>query len=606
MRFWEPIRRIFQLLEPRERHSLFVLLALVILTGLVETAGIVSVMPFLSVVVAPEAVESSRFLGVLYRWTGGADMEDFLFWLGILTLVVLTVSNTVSAVTAWALFRFTYHQGYRFGYRLLRNYLLQPYAFFLTHNTIDLGRNVYDEVPRVVTGVMLPAIQVIAKSVSVVMILALLVAIDVVLAVVTMCTFGGAYYILRTFVQRRLERARDTASRSRAATLRFASEALSGIKELKLLGNEGGSLRAYGEPALAVADADARNQIFGTVPKYLLETLAFGGILIVILFLLSRSESKAATLSIVALYAFAGYRLLPALQNIYVNFNYVQYYFPSLRLLDDHLRQATISTPLRREHILNRLPLRHHIQLSHIEFRYPTSDGLVLDDISAKIPAGSVTGIVGTTGAGKSTLLDVVLGLLQPTTGKVLVDDTMLVPENVRSWQLNIGYVPQQIYLSDGAVASNIAFGVEREEVDRDKMVRAAVTAEVHEFISRELPNGYETLVGERGIRLSGGQRQRIGIARALYRDPDILVLDEATSALDNMTELEIMNSLGALVPKKTIVLVAHRLSTLRRCDQILLLANGRISQEGTYDELLRLSALFRQLDNAGRKASAV
>lgn len=597
--------KIIGLFDHTERRRVWALLLLIVVAGLIETAGVVSIMPFLAVVATPEAVDNSAMLRSAYQFLGSEDVEQFILWLGLLTVAVISVSNGVAALTAWAIFRFTYHQGYRLGQRLLKCYLSQPYVFFLTHNTLDLARNVYDEVPRVVSGVVLPSMQVVSKSVSVVMILTLLMVVDVMLAAIVLCTFAAAYYVLHTTVQRRLMRVRDVASRSRAASFRLASEALSGIKELKILGREAQCLRAYALPAMAVADADASNQLLGTVPKYLLETLAFGGIVVVVLFMLARNESRAAALPLMALYAFAGYRLLPALQQIYSNLNYVQYYSPSLRLLDAQFAEAArCMLPDRGGDPTDALVLKSSIEFSGVTFKYPTAAMPVLTDMDLLIHANTIVGIVGRTGGGKSTALDILIGLLQPTSGVLRVDGVTLAQARLRAWQNGIGYVPQQIYLSDGTVAENIAFGAPREEIDMDRIAGAAKAAQLHDFINDELPTGYETVIGERGIRLSGGQRQRIGIARALYRDPSLLVLDEATSALDNLTEAAIMDSLRRLSRQKTVVLVAHRFTTLRLCDRIIVVADGRVSAQGSYDELLSSSDLFRELERAGHTVS--
>lgn len=601
----ETISRIVALFDRRGRRRMLALLGLIITTGLIETAGIVSVMPFLAVVASPDALAANNTLHGLQLFLGIGDTHEFLMWLGIFTIVALSASNGASALTARAIFRFTYHQGYRIGYRLLRSYLSRPYLFFLTHNTLDLGRNVYDEVPRVVNGVVLPAMQVVSKAVSALMILLLLVVVDPILAGVVICTFAGAYYALHRLVQHRLARVRSIASRSRAASFRLASEALSGIKELKVLGREERCLDAYALPAVAVADADAANQLLGTLPKYLLETLAFGGIVVITLFLLARSESQMVVLPTLALYAFAGYRLLPALQQIYVNLNYVQYYSPSLQLLTTHLAETEREEPLSpRSSAPERLSLRTCIEFDRVTFRYPAAGAApVLAGFALRIDANAIVGIVGRTGGGKSTVLDILVGLLQPSSGELRVDGVALTPTTLGAWQGNIGYVPQQIYLSDGTVAENIAFGAAREELDMDRVVEAAKNAQLHDFVASELPLGYDTVVGERGVRLSGGQRQRIGIARALYRDPPVLVMDEATSALDNLTEAAIMTSLRKFSRKKTIVLVAHRLTTMHICDQIVVLAEGRVAAQGTYQELLSRSDLFRQLHSMGRTA---
>jgi ATP-binding cassette, subfamily B, bacterial PglK len=311
-------------------------------------------------------------------------------------------------------------------------------------------------------------------------------------------------------------------------------------------------------------------------------------------------------LPVLALYAMAGYRLLPALQQVYAQLTNLRFAGPTLdRLHADITQLEPSSTRAGDAAAGSRLPLRKELVLENVSYSYPGTERPVLDNLTLHIPAGTTVGLVGATGSGKTTTVDVILGLLRPQMGRVLVDSTVITDQNVRDWQRIIGYVPQSVYLSDESIAANIAFGQTKDQIDMAAVERAARIAHLHDFVTGELKHGYETRVGDRGIRLSGGQLQRIGIARALYHDPEVLILDEATSALDTVTESLVMNTVHDLAQRKTIIIIAHRLSTVRKCDQIFVLESGKVVERGTFDSLLERDFRFQALVVSGSDGRA-
>ena len=332
------------------------------------------------------------------------------------------------------------------------------------------------------------------------------------------------------------------------------------------------------------------------VPRFALEALTVGTLLSLILVLLLRNGGSISEIvPVLGVIAFSTMRLLSALQQIYHGLTSMR---GASAILDQIVADFTSApTPVA---VPNepRPPLRldHSLALSNVSFAYVTASGAAIRDLDLVIPAGTTVGIVGGTGAGKTTLVDLILGLLVPTAGEILVDGTTLVRENLRDWQSTLGYVPQSIFLTDDTIAANIAFGIPREEIDMAAVERAARTAALHDFVTTDLAAGYQTIVGERGVRLSGGQRQRIGIARALYRDPSLLIMDEATSALDNITERVVMEAVQRVRSEKTIILIAHRLSTVKTCDVIFLMEHGKLVAQGTYDALLAGNDAFRRM----------
>jgi ABC-type multidrug transport system fused ATPase/permease subunit len=369
------------------------------------------------------------------------------------------------------------------------------------------------------------------------------------------------------------------------------------VKDVKVAGLEGAMLGRFAGPAKRFARRQAASQVSSQLPRFALEIVAFGGMLAVVLYLVADSGKLQQALPVLSVYAFASYRLMPALQQVYVQMSNLRFAGPALvalhRDFDSLSPEGHDNLAL---HHLAPLGIQQVLQLEQVEYTYPKAPRAALNTLSLEIPARSTVGLVGATGSGKTTTVDIILGLLRPQGGQLMVDGKPITTDNVRSWQRTIGYVPQHIYLADDTVAGNIAFGLPPEQIDQDAVKRAARIANLHEFVMSDMPQGYTTRVGERGVRLSGGQRQRVGIARALYHDPDVLILDEATSALDNLTEQAVMEAVHNLGKRKTIILIAHRLTTVRECDQIFVLEKGRLVGQGTYSELIETNERFRAM----------
>ena len=441
---------------------------------------------------------------------------------------------------------------------------------------------------------MLPLMTLMAQSMVTVALLILLIIVDPLLALSVGLVLGLAYTGIFAVVSGWLKRLGQARIKANQARFTAVSEAFGAAKEVKVGGLEQAYIERFAKPAEIFAKCQANASVIAQLPRFALEATAFGGMLLVILYLMAKSGSFAAALPIIALYAFAGYRLMPALQEIYGAFTKLRFAGPALDALYKDLislqasnAQHGYSTPL---------VLTKAIQLNQVSYRYPNAPQHALKSVDLSISAHSKVGFVGATGSGKTTTVDVILGLLEPQKGTLKIDGQPITAVNRRQWQRAIGYVPQHIYLADDSVAANIAFGVNAEDIDQQAVERAAKISNIHEFVSNDMSQGYATTVGERGVRLSGGQRQRIGIARALYHDPQILILDEATSALDNLTEQAVMEAVNNLGHNITIILIAHRLSTVRQCDQIYLLEQGEVKAQGTFKELTQASEQFRAM----------
>ncbi|MGF1500869.1 MAG: ABC transporter ATP-binding protein [Paracoccaceae bacterium] len=593
----ELYRKISDLLTRPEKIRLIGIFFMVLFMGLLEAVGVASMLPFLLVLTDPSQIEDRATLSALYAFGGFEDRDTFLIALGFGVFALLLLSLTFKMLTLYVMSHFVNWRRYHLSRRMLESYYRQPYAWFLDRHSSDLAKNVLSEVDQVMQTSLLPSMLVIAHSVVVLSLVTLIVIIDPVVALTAGAVIGGLYALIYLVVRKMLTRLGAMRVQAVSERFRAAQEGLGGIKDVKVLSLEDAYLARFAAPSRTLARCATLAALVGELPRHLLEAVLFGGMLALVLVLLLRSDGTlAGILPVVGLYAFAGLRMFPAMQQVYRWLTELRYGRKSLELVHADLmetRKGLVAVP---DPLPPGLPLTRELCLEDVHFAYPSAARPALQGLTMRIPAKTTIGIVGGTGAGKTTAVDILLGLLSPTAGRLTVDGLAVEGERVFAWRQRVGYVPQSIYLIDDTVAGNIAFGVPRDEIDMAAVERVARIAELHDFVSTELPKGYETHVGERGVRLSGGQRQRIGIARALYRDPDVLILDEATSALDNITERAVMGAVNNLAHAKTVVMIAHRLTTVRGCDRIFLLEKGRVIDEGSYDELLETSETFRAM----------
>lgn len=564
--------------------------------GILQMAGVGVILPFVSLLSNPTSVHDHVMLQALYSGLGFESVNSFLILIGSVLLVVLVASNAVTAFTLWLMMHFAWGVQRRVSGRLLAGYLHQPYEAFLNRNSAEIGKNILVESQQFASGVLIPALKAMAFGVTALMIIGFLLWMNPLLAVAVTVIFGCAYFLVYLTIRRAL--LRIGGERMRANTQRFQAvdEAFGSVKEVKILGREDHFLKRYGPAAETFATAMAKSQVFGQIPRYAIEGLAFGIVMAAMLYLLASGHSMQSALPVASAFVVAGYRLLPALQNIYQGVTQWRFNQSVVETLHRDLaahRAAGNASPISAgtetaaPAARAKLTFEHAIELDQVDYYYPAAAEPALRNLSVTIPKNSFVALTGTTGAGKTTLADLILGLLEPDAGEIRIDGTVLTDDNRRQWQANIGYVPQDIYLTDSSIAGNIAYGLDVDAIDYAAVERAARIANIHDFITGKLPDGYDTFVGERGVRLSGGQRQRIGIARALYHDPQVIVLDEATSALDNETERLIVEELDAMRGGRTLIVIAHRLTTVQKCHKVFLLDEGRLAAEGSYDEVV-------------------
>ncbi|MBF0219314.1 MAG: ABC transporter ATP-binding protein [Gammaproteobacteria bacterium] len=559
---------------------------MILVMALLDMFGIASIMPFIAIMSNPDLVDSNEYLNFIYHYIGMESKQEFLFYSGVVLLIALVTSILFKAATTYALLKFTHLKNYSMSKRLVEGYLQQSYEWFLHRHSADLGKSILTEVEKVVGGALLSFIQLVAQGAVVLAVLVLLLIVDPLITAIVFVTLGILYTLIYSLLRKYLKTIGEQRIIANKDRYQIVQEMFGGIKDVKSTLIERVMLNKFDGPAKAFAQTQASAQVINHMPRFVLEALVFGTVIVIMLNMIATPQAIEQALPVIAVYAFAGYRLLPALQQVFNHMASLRFSHSALVMLSkDMQRIYQIATDNFHEDS-GKIRFEKRIELRGVGYTYPLSEQKTLRDINLVFEKNSITGVVGKTGSGKSTLIDIVMGLLSPGEGGIYIDNQPLKPNASRKWRRNIGYVPQQIFLLDDSIAANIAFGVPETAIDKDRIVEVAKIANIHDFIMNEAEKGYQTLVGERGVRLSGGQRQRIGIARALYHDPEILIFDEATSALDNVTEQELITSLNNLQNKKTIIMIAHRLSSVKICSHIIFIEKGTILDAGSYKDL--------------------
>ena len=589
------LKKLLFLLTPYERKCTILLFVMIVIMAFLEIINVASILPFVAVLTNPDLVETNVYLKAMFQHLkpfGVENNQQLLFILGGLVFLLLILSITFKAFTTYALIRFVQMREYSIGKRLVEEYLHQPYSWFLNRHSADLGKTILSEVNAIIANGMAPLMQLIAKGVVLIAIIVLLIIVDPKLALIVCFSLAGAYGLIFYFIRKYLSRLGSKRLINNQLRFTVVSEAFGAAKEVKAGGLEETYIKSFSNFAKIYAQTHASSQVIAQLPRFILEALAFGGILIITLYMEAKTGTFKSVLPIISLYVFAGYRLMPALQQIYASFAQLTFVAPSLNKLYNDLNSLE---PFIKKQDQGILSFNKKITLNNISYCYPNESRTALKDINLDIYANTTVGVVGTTGSGKTTMIDIILGLLEAQKGTLEVDGKVVTKQNLRSWQRSIGYVPQNIYLADDTVVANIALGVEPKDINQNMVEKASKAANLHDFVMNELPKQYKTKVGEQGVRLSGGQRQRIGIARALFKSPQVLILDEATSSLDNQTEKVVMEAVNNLGKNITIIIIAHRLNTVKNCDKILLLEKGQLKNEGKFDELINNSEIFRE-----------
>lgn len=589
------MRRFWRHLSRRRQRQFKLLVALMVISALAELVSLGAVVPFLAVMLAPERVLKNPLFRILARDAGIHSASSLVLPFTMVFIAAAVVAGVIRLLFLWASTRFAFATGADLSTDIYRRTLYQPYPTHVARNSSQVISGITGKVYDCVTAISQILLLLSALLTLVTITLALLL-IDPLVATLASIGFAGSYGAITWFYRRRLHLNSLRVAHEQMQVVKALQEGLGAIRDVLLEGAQETYCRTYSESDRSLRLARGSSAFIAGSPKFAMESI--GLVLIAALaYGLSRQPGGIASeLPGLGALAMGAQRLLPALQQAYSAWASIAGFQASLadtaQLLEQPLPpQAYLPAP-------QPLPLATNVSLDAVRFRYASDGPWVIDGVSLTIPQGARVGLVGSTGSGKSTLLDILMGLLVPTEGAVLVDGQPLRDERVRAWQRTIAHVPQSIYLADATMAENIAFGVPREAIDQLRVRHAAHQAQIAAFIEGR-PEGYDIMVGERGIRLSGGQRQRIGIARALYKQAHVLVFDEATSALDNVTERSVMDAIEGLTRKLTVLLIAHRLTTVQRCDLIIEMEHGRVVAQGTYEQLLESSASFRRMAHA-------
>ena len=561
---------LWNILTPLDKRKLLFVLVLVIIMAVIEAIGVVSIMPFLAVLANTSAIENNILLNKFFYILAAKDTRQFIAYLGCISLGIVIFSTIIKIITQYTLYRFSNLQRHYFSTRLLGIYLQQPYEFFLEKNSSTLIKNILSEVDELVRGIIQPILFLIAYSVVIICMIAVLVFYDFVMAITTALTLMFFYTAIYLIVKKILDRIGQSFVEANEIRYQACSEVLGGIKDIIINHAEKQYIDKVDDSSRLYSLHLATKETLGQVPLHIVETIGYGCIIILAIFLVISGKEISHILPILGLYGIAAYRMLPAAQNIYRAIAQIKF---SQNIFNVINQEFLLENKKENYKVEYKLSFEKDIQLENISFSYKSRpNNLIFNNFTLKIIKNQSVGIVGKSGSGKSTLMDIMLGLLHRQNGKILVDGAELNSNNIDAWYQIIGYVPQFIYLADKSIAENIAFGVEEDQIDMSVVKRVAHQAQIDDFITHELPFAYQTKVGERGVMLSGGQRQRIGIARALYKNPQILFMDEATSALDIETEQAVNEAIQNLNGQKTIVIIAHRESAVAKCDKIITL----------------------------------
>ncbi len=587
-------KKIISLFSREERSKGYKLLVLVSIMALIEVFTIASIFPFISLLTNKELIYSQPILFKIYNFTGLNNEKAFIIFIGIASLLLFSTSLILKSLTIYSQILYVEVCESGLSKRIFNLYINQPYSWFLNRNSSELGKNIIAEVNTIVNYGLLPLVSIISQTIVAISIISLLILTNAKLAFSIIFILLFLYLNIFKTVSTFLKRIGGERSLINAKRFKLINEAFNAYKVVKVLGLERSYISRFKPIAKKFAVKNSKLQITTILPRYFVEIMAFGSIQIILLVMVARNFDLQNALPFITLYLFAGYRLVPSLQEIYSSFGKLRFVKRPLNNLYEDSRNLI---KFRDSENINdsKIDLKESLVLERINFSYEEKTEKIINNLSLKICANTKVGLVGETGSGKSTTIDIILGLLEPQSGIIRIDNEIINSHNSRLWQKNVGYVPQDIFISDNDIASNIAFGLNHKNIDLEKVMKAAKVANLHYFIE-SLPDKYLTKIGERGVRLSGGQRQRIGIARAIYNEPTVLILDEATSSLDNLTEKKVMEAVDNLTNKMTIIIVAHRLTTVKNCDEIYFFKNGTIADSGNYESLIKTYKTFRDM----------
>lgn len=577
------------------------MLALMMLVSAgLETLGVGLILPFLQLIENPASLSQLPILGDIRKSFGTTSKEELLLYAGLGLLGVVILKNGFLVVLIYCQFRVTYQNQWLLSTRLYRLYLESPFIHALRRNSAELIRNVHDAVNEATGSVILGFLNLLTELFVIIAIIALLLMFKPIAALAATLVLGTAIILYHLAARKKFVSWGERALMLRTDILKSLQQGLHSLKTTKVHGREDYFLGRFSQAKRAICDLGAFINTANNTPRLWVETVIVASVLVMIVILIAGDTGETEILPMLGLFAAAAFRLMPSINRLIIAFNNIKQGQAALDSVVRDIRlQLNRSPETEADESLKDLSTIKTIRLDNVSFTYPEMPTPAINNISMEITPGNSLGLVGPSGAGKTTLVDILLGLLAPTKGRVLINGQDLSRIN-KAWRHRLGYVPQSIYILDDTLRRNIAFGYEDDEIDEDAVLTAIKQAQLEDFVDG-LTEGLDTVLGEHGARLSGGQQQRIGIARALYHDPEVLVLDEATSSLDTETEQEITAAINNLRGIKTLVIIAHRLSTVRQCDRLIYLENGKLADSGTFEELASSNDAFRNLVELSR-----
>jgi ABC-type multidrug transport system fused ATPase/permease subunit len=572
------------LLDQKQKKQMIGIIFMMLIGGVLESLGIAMIVPVMTTVMDPDSVEKSDILRPIYHGLGLTDTLQLAAIIMVALVLVFVVKNIFLYFMNVVQLRFVYTNQFATSRRMMINFMKRPYEYYLGADTAVIQRNITSDVNNMY-GLILSCLQLTSEIIVFICLVTILLYSDAGMTMFIAGLLVVVLLVIKYVIKPVMKKAGEDNQDYYSGLYKWIDESVTGIKEIKIAAKENYFINGYANCGAGYVNAVQKYNLYNSTPRLLIETISIAGMIGYMLFVMKRGVSITDLLPQLTVLAAAAARLLPSANRINNYMTAISYFEPFFMNVSDNLQTEIHDDKVSydadrylQKNNVDKLPVTQKIELKNIVYQYPNTETPVLDNADMTIPVGKSVGIVGTSGAGKTTIVDVMLGLLQPKSGEILADGVE-VRDHYQSWLKNIGYIPQTIFMLDSTIRKNVAFGYDDDDIDDSKVWQALKEAQLDEYV-KGLPEGLDTKIGERGIRLSGGQRQRIGIARALMEDPEVLVLDEATSALDNETEAAIMDSINRLHGRKTLIIIAHRLQTIEKCDIVYRVKDGKVVTE--------------------------
>lgn len=578
------LTKLNKLLDRKQKNKMVLIIFLMLIGGVLESLSISVIIPVMKVVLDPKSVQTNKYLAAIYNGLHLTNTMQFTAIMMIAVIFAFILKNLFLFLQNVVQLRFVYTNQFATSRRMMINFMKRPYEYYLNADTSVIQRMITSDVNNMY-GLILSILQLTSEIVVFTCLVVVLLLVDATMVLTIATLLVGILFLIKVVLKPIMRKAGKDNQDYYSGLYKWIEESVMGIKEIKVTNKEHYFINEYAKCGYGYVDAVQKYNIYNATPRLLIETVCIAGLIGYMLVIMMNGATMDKMLPQLSVFALAAMRLLPSANRINNYTTSISYFEPFFMGVSDNLQEEihdknVVYDPeiYTKKKLINKLPVNKEITLKDITYKYPNTDVLIFNHAGMTIPIGSAVGIVGTSGAGKTTVVDILLGLLQLDSGNIFADG-INVKEHYEEWLKNIGYIPQTIFMIDSTIRKNVAFGYADEEIDDNRVWAVLKEAQLDEFV-KGLPDGLNTSIGERGIRLSGGQRQRIGIARALFEDPEVLVLDEATSALDNDTEAAIMESINRLHGKKTLIIIAHRLQTIEKCDMVFRVENGSIDRE--------------------------